>query len=1070
MGICTIVTSPELEAARKSLISRYLAEALGAGPTGGAPAVWLAPTAATAASVRDRVVDDLQKQAPGRALLDPQIGTFSAYADRLLTRAGVVARTLTPLQQTHLLRRAIDEVLQEGNLDYFSRVALSPGMVGLLQQAIAQMKRRDLWAERFLKEARSPRDVDLARIYMRYQRHLVRAGLYDREGRSWAARDALQRNPELAQSPRLICVEGFTDFTAAELDILATLAGVCREMLVALPADVEELAAGVDPSRGQALEQVKQTMELLAQALPDIEHRTIAPSGESEATFGRVARHLYRNPAEIPSAPPGAADSLRIVAAGSEQIEYEEVARRVKMLLAEGEARPSEIVLVLRGGEESWLRLRGVLDDFGVPAWMERGTQLAGSPAFRLVSDLLGLVAEDWPRAALLRVVTNQAVSLGVAGDARWQIALERAVRSAQLPSGREALWRRVGRSTSEPGSPEAVALGCVERLAELLDGLPDRAVLLEWLGAIERLLDEVRFLNGNEEHSWPQLAEALRSIAALHDWTHDEPHSLDAVDVLAIVRECGAGEVHAAVDPVGRVRVVTPQTARGLEIGELFVLGFGESTYPRAESAGRLTEVDSKLTDSDEMLLFMQLASSPTRRLTLSYTALDDKAQPLPPSPLLPDLKACFPGQELPTTALGLSGRTVVDPPPRGRRVQRRHAVAELVAGNAEHFGQLLANPQSAPTARALGQAIDVIVQRAKSDRFGQFEGLLTGEAARRKLGRDFDTAHLWSPSQLELYAGCPFRFFAEQVLKLESNDRLMVETDLARRGSMLHSLLARLYRRQEQPTGEEEMAEAFLACLAEVQQSMRGDGFERSLQAIEALEIESWANTFAEQVGIYRQMWGDLEEAPKAAALEARFGPSSREEELPDDRLATDEPFVFRADGIEVRLTGRIDRLDVSRVADDEVFIVIDYKTGTRISLKPDEVRTGQKLQLPLYAMAAEQLFFSASGAAAWAVGYWGIREKGFGKAFHMQLHQKCEAGIEPTDEWRSLREEVLCRVAEIVRGVRGGDFPMYSFDEECTKRCPVRTVCRVGQARSLGKLWPPEPLDAGGEDAHR
>jgi hypothetical protein len=48
----------------------------------------------------------------------------------------------------------------------------------------------------------------------------------------------------------------------------------------------------------------------------------------------------------------------------------------------------------------------------------------------------------------------------------------------------------------------------------------------------------------------------------------------------------------------------------------------------------------------------------------------------------------------------------------------------------------------------------------------------------------------------------------------------------------------------------------------------------------------------------------------------------------------------------------------------------------------------------------------------------------------------------------------------VRSLVTGIRQGQFPVISADEQCTSRCEFSTVCRVNQARAIGKQWqPPE-----------
>lgn len=57
-----------------------------------------------------------------------------------------------------------------------------------------------------------------------------------------------------------------------------------------------------------------------------------------------------------------------------------------------------------------------------------------------------------------------------------------------------------------------------------------------------------------------------------------------------------------------------------------------------------------------------------------------------------------------------------------------------------------------------------------------------------------------------------------------------------------------------------------------------------------------------------------------------------------------------------------------------------------------------------------------------------------------------------------WASLRQELLARIGEIVTGIRGGHFPVFSDSKDCGKYCPLNTGCRIGHVRNLEKTWPP------------
>jgi CRISPR/Cas system-associated exonuclease Cas4 (RecB family) len=92
------------------------------------------------------------------------------------------------------------------------------------------------------------------------------------------------------------------------------------------------------------------------------------------------------------------------------------------------------------------------------------------------------------------------------------------------------------------------------------------------------------------------------------------------------------------------------------------------------------------------------------------------------------------------------------------------------------------------------------------------------------------------------------------------------------------------------------------------------------------------------------------------RPGAFEARFGamPYAFGADGEDATLSSDEPLKLAAGGRELRLLGRIDRIDWD--ADRSAFRVIDYKTG-KVGEK-GFLRRGEALQLPLYLHAASTL----------------------------------------------------------------------------------------------------------------
>jgi hypothetical protein len=61
--------------------------------------------------------------------------------------------------------------------------------------------------------------------------------------------------------------------------------------------------------------------------------------------------------------------------------------------------------------------------------------------------------------------------------------------------------------------------------------------------------------------------------------------------------------------------------------------------------------------------------------------------------------------------------------------------------------------------------------------------------------------------------------------------------------------------------------------------------------------------------------------------------------------------------------------------------------------------------------------------------------------------------------------VREQLQGWVVTLVGNIRRGVFPLQPRYEHCTQTCPFGQVCRITQARAVGKTWSlPLPVTAG------
>ena len=256
-------------------------------------------------------------------------------------------------------------------------------------------------------------------------------------------------------------------------------------------------------------------------------------------------------------------------------------------------------------------------------------------------------------------------------------------------------------------------------------------------------------------------------------------------------------------------------------------------------------------------------------------------------------------------------------------------------------------------------------------------------------------------SPTRLETWAACPYRYFAGYVLGLTSIPRPEERASISPldRGSLIHSVLDQFVRWRLGTGGssdEEQRASIFEIAKVEF------DVYEeRGLTGKPAL----WR---IEQERILRELERFLEAERER---EAKTGFRAVDTELKFGLGADTSPALELTlpGGRVVAFRGAIDRVER---ADDGRLAVLDYKTGSSGSyggMKDDPLEGGQRMQLPVYAMAARALL-SAEGDVEGA--YWFTSERGGFELRRISLDE--------------VEEDALDGMGRITRGIAAGVFP--------------------------------------------
>ena len=802
-----------------------------------------------------------------------------------------------------------------------------------------------------------------------------------------------------------------------------------------------------------------------------------------------VRRRLFERilgvSAELASGPP--APPPRIVVAPSDGSEARETVRQ--LLAAVDDGIPlHRIAILVRNPERQESALVAELELRNIPYFRPAGPGFSRSPLGRAARALVRLSAESFPVDAfreLLDLLETLGLfpnlGLGTTSSAMLGSALEdlgfetgRDDLSARLAAGRARLARPLRPADDPDGwfaarrDRERDDLRALETaLDAIARAVPadDPASWRDWSGRLGRSFEALF----DEAAVRVRLAPALDALAALEG---AEPGaSVDASTVATLLPEALdlSPERHGRFERDG-VALLSAVSARGLLFDAVLIPGLVEQSFPRpvrpdpllfdaerraiGSASGRPlpTRADERPL-REERFLFGLARSAGRKRLVLLAAARDiatDRPRLL--SPFLLDLagdatRRALVSRELGPAPLPLpegvawhpAGRLVTAEPPLDQEDALRRALARY-----PHLRKSL--PEEAA---AVAASLDRGAAR-RSDEFTAYEGNVGREASGLRL-----RSRTVSASRLERFAGCAYRAFLERGLRLEArpdaDDDGFFALDPLSRGNALHAAVRDLTRsivasgRTFANLGEVEIARfAAEAAARSVDATVAAD---RSEPPPILVEMEKEVLS-ALLVALLGHLATSPREVPPVGA-EVRFGtatgdPADRDE---DPALSTDVPVEVDGLPFQVRLHGRIDRLD----RDGERARVVDYKTGKPEPFKEKNkhrfvVAGGERLQLPVYALAARHL-----GAGHVESEYLFVRlEKDVPKVTATTFGE-----TETDGAIASLREVLRLADQAIAAGLYLPKTVSYRSADPC-RSCEFAAVCGPGHARVYERKW--------------
>ena len=867
-----------------------------------------------------------------------EVLSFTRLASRVFSVAGGLAEPVLDAGG-RLLLMDVSLKAVEDRLKVYVRPSRKPPFLTQLAATVDECKGANISPERLFEVAgqvegeSGDKFYDLALICGAYEAYCEQRGADPRDKLTRLAR-ALEGCPW--GEGRDIYLDGFTDFTVQERQVLEKLVGQANSVTVALTCD--GMAGDEEDVFGPARRTARRLLELAKRMGVESEVRVRSEKGAAVARgIARVEEYLFEAVLPVFEETP---EGVELYRAMSPYSEVERAAAELARLAREEGYRYRDLAVTARSMEVYGPLITLIFPRYGLPVFLGGMDDVLQKPILTLVTGALDVVAGEYRYEDVFRYLKTGLTDLSRDEVDRlenyvlkWDIKGSRWTQAGEWnmhPEGYGGVWNETlkARVAELDGLRRRVAEP-LERLRRAKEKTGEGLALalygfLEEIDLPRRLLERgAELRQGGEaalaaeyEQLWKLLCGALEQCAQLLGETGMDWEEFARLFKL-VLSQYQVGAIPVSLDRVAAGEM--PRLAHK-HCKVLYLLGADDGAIPAvAPSPGLLVDEDRsllaafglesapRLTDKlwREMTIVYETCALPSDRLIVSYALAGEDGGKGQPSFLVKKLRQLFPG------LVPLDERSLE----KDFRMTALRPALEL-AGLRPGLGRALKEvPGCAPLVERMERA-------ATMER-----GSLTRPTVEALYGRHVPM----SASRMDKYKSCHFSYFMQYGLGAKA--RKGAEFAATDYGTFVHYVLENVLRERKgrEVPGREQVSAVVKRYVEEQLGGLAGETA-RFRYLFRRLEKTVYA--------VVKNVCEELENSEfQPVAFELGFG---KKGELP--------PVELTVDGVTLSVSGVVDRVDAWE-KDGRLYLrVVDYKTG-RKSFDLTDVWNGLGLQMLLY-----------------------------------------------------------------------------------------------------------------------
>ncbi len=876
----------------------------------------------------------------GGALTRVNVLSFQRLAFNIFSKCGGTGLPLLDdTGKIMLLRKILSQLAPE--LKYFGNSAGKQGFMDSLASMITEFYRYCITEEtleellpKISKESLRIKMLDLMKIYKAYKNYAEAHYLSTDHSLGYFS-NKLDEFDYLKDA--LVWVDGFYGFTPQEYNVLQRLTARVKTLTISLTVDkpkIEKIRP-LDPffetkttltRLTQLAEQTGTTIEKPLFLKECIRHK-------SSPEFLCLAQNFF----SYKSQPyPEQAANIVITSVTEKYEEITQLAEEIAYLVYEKGYRYNEIAVISSAIMNYETPIKTLFDLFEIPYFSDKRRDICSYPLTELILGAVEVIAYNRNYESVFRflktgltpltqdetdILENYALAYGIKGY-KWDTEFKYGFESGQFSQDRV--------NSAKKKLAECLQSFRIKKHMTVKDYAVSIFEMLEFMKIEERIT--------SSDKNAKEYAQVWKKICGLFDKTVEilGDEKVTAVEFLKILeaglKSCDMGIIPASQD---QVIVGDLERTRLPNIKALFIIGTNDESLIQETSvisdeerrhllsAGIELAPDKNRKLIQEQLLQYTALTKPTEYLYLSYPNLNGDGKALRPSLLISKLQKLFPQRlyekkqnQRPKPSFSKMGKIL-------RNYYTNEALAHEDALLMEYFAQSKLYEPKLKTMK------DMVLENKEQTKLHQ-------DTVKRLYSKTINS----SVSRLERFVKCPFSYFVQYCLC--AKERPVFEVNPMDIGSLFHEILDNFSKLMENsksswrnltPEKIEPLIEECMESLSESLPSHILDskaGYRYILKRVKRIASKSvWA----------------LSEHIKRGELE----PYASE-------VAFDDSSPLQAISINLnnknllKITGRIDRLDVIDSEGNRFIRILDYKSG-RKRFDLSDIYFGMQMQLLLY-----------------------------------------------------------------------------------------------------------------------